>query len=83
MNSITTVTTFIAVIVDSGVTMAVAVFGLFDEAEQFIADYFNSDDEIVKYARTGKLLVGPMTNAWIDRQPHLSVTVTESILRIC
>lgn len=78
----TEIQTFIAVIVDSGVTMAVSVFGTFDGAEQFIADYFNSEDEILKYARTGKMLAGPMTNSWVERQPHLSITITESILRI-
>lgn len=78
----TEVQTFIVVIVDSGIIMAVNVFGLFDEAEQFIADYFNSEDEMQKYGRTQKLLKGPMTDAWIGRNPYLSITITESLLRI-
>lgn len=80
--NITEVITYIAVIVDSGVTMAVSVFGLFDEAEKFIADYFNDPDEMAKYGCTLVRLPGDMMNAWIDKQPTLSVTIVESVLRI-
>ncbi len=82
METVTEVITYIAVIVDSGVTMAVAVFGLFDEAERFIAGYFNAPDEMSKYGCTLVRLPGPMMNSWLDRQPTLSVTITESTLRI-
>ncbi len=73
---------YIVVIVDSGVTMAVKPYGIVEEAEQSIADYFNSKDEMVKYGRTQKSLPGPMTNAWIDRNPHLDVSITQSTLRL-
>jgi hypothetical protein len=72
---------YIAVIVDSGVTMHVEACGSVEEAERAIADYFNSKDEMIKYGRTQKSLPGPMINSWIDRNPHLDVSITQSTLR--
>ena len=76
------ITLYIVVIVDSGVTMAVQPCGEVEEAEQYIADYFNSEDEMIKYGRTQKSLPGPMTNAWIDRNPQLHVSITLGDMRI-
>ena len=73
---------FTVAIVDSGVLMAVQPCGTFDDAEKYIADYFNAPDEMAKHGVTLKRLPGCMTNDWIDRQPTLSVTITESVLRI-
>ena len=82
MDNITEVKIFIVAIVDSGVLMAVQPFGLFDDAERFIADYFNAPDEMKKHGGTLVRLPGAMIWSWIDKQPTLSVTITECLLRL-
>lgn len=82
MCNVVEVKIYIVVIVDSGVLMAVQPFGLFDDAEKFIAGYFNAPDEMAKYGCTLVRLPGEMMGAWIARQTNLSVTITECPLRI-
>jgi hypothetical protein len=82
MGNVTEVKIFIVTIIDSGVLIAVQPCGTFDGAEMFVAEYFNDPDEMAKYGCTLVRLPGDMMWAWINKQPTLLVTITESVLRI-